>query len=80
MTVVTCLATLTVSRAKDENGNPKIPVVDVTSGLLSSVIHEYSIMSLSYEHYSHPKPFDYVITPRSHKAEEMIATSLATAA
>lgn len=69
-----CLATLHVTKARDETGREIEPKYEVTDSVVWLVLYTifYLICYFSYINISHPKPFPYTISPRSMKARDLI--------
>jgi len=67
------LATLRITNAKDEHGNPIAVVPEFTTGVAMCVSHYHDIHSRLKAHDArHPKPFPCSIEARSSRAEQLI--------
>ena len=71
-------ATFNIRRARDKTGNEIIPVHECLPGIIRyvSFYHPVEHLLKSFAGYSHPKSFEYVITPRDERAEMLIRSVL----
>jgi hypothetical protein len=73
LAIAMALATLDISKATDEGGNPITPKEEHTTGVIRSACTFYKgVVSGSCATNSYPKPFPCSIRPRSIKAEALI--------
>ena len=76
--MATVIATLDISKAKDDHGHEIEPQCDYTPSMVRYVFqYMLPVIAISFViFYSHPLPFETCITPRSEKAIALIRDAL----
>ena len=71
-------ATFNIRRARDKVGNEIIPINECLPGIIRyiSFYHPVKHLLKYFAGYSHPKPFEHVITPRDERAVILIRSVL----